>query len=82
MKYKLGAVNLSSSTDPEKMGNTVKAVILGGASIILLVAGYFGVPFTQGDVMVLATSAGTAVSSLGILYGLIQKVVVYLSKQY
>ena len=74
MEKRFGA--LSSSTDPEKLGNTVKGVILAVSTIIIIVAGKLGIPLTQGEVALLATQFGGAVSTLWIAFGLLQKIVV------
>ena len=67
---------LSSSTNPEQLGQTVKGIILGASTIILFVAGLLNIPFADADVVQLATQVGAAVSSLWILFGIGQKVVV------
>lgn len=79
MNKKFGA--LSSSTNPEQLGNTVRAVILGLSATIIALAGYFGVPLAEGQVAVFATQTGLAVSSLWFLYGIIQKIVVRFAKR-
>ena len=74
MNKKFGA--LSSSTNPEALGNTVRAVILGLSATIIAVAGYLNIPLAESQVAIFATQVGLAVSSLWFLYGIIQKVVV------
>ena len=67
---------LSSSANPEALGNTVKALILGWAAVVLFVAHAAGIPFTDNDVIQFATQAGMAVSSIWFLYGICQKVLI------
>ena len=66
---------LGSSTNPEQLSATVSGLILSAGAILILVLGYFGVPFTNSDVAELATQAGLTVGALWTLYGAIRKVV-------
>ena len=65
---------LSSSTDPEQIGNTVKGIVLGLSSLILIVA-------PETDVTTLASQIGLAASGLWVAYGLVMKIVVWAQKR-
>jgi hypothetical protein len=79
MAKRFGA--FSSSTNPEEVANTVKGIVLALASLIILVAGQFGVPLAESDVAVFAQNIGLAAGALWTLYGLGMKVVVHFTKQ-
>lgn len=69
----------SSSEDPEKLGSTIRAVILGvGVLIIFLVQQIFGITWTIDNVQELATSAGGLVSAIWLAYGLVKKTAIWL----
>ena len=80
-KYKLGRIDLSSSEDNQKLGDTIKGIILGFSALFLFLAQKFGVPFTQTDIVTLATALGSSVSALVIVFGLLKKVVVSLTRK-
>ncbi len=71
---KFGA--LTSSVDSNKLSTTVQGVILGASVLIIFVAQKFGINLGTADVSNLAVEAGSIISTIAILYGLIQKVVV------
>ena len=73
-RRKFGA--LSSSENPEALSATVKGAILSVASLILFAAKWLDVPFTETDVVNLATNAGMAAGSLWFLFGVLRKLVV------
>ncbi len=68
----------SSSENPDALADTVKGVILGLASVILLVSHWLGLNIGTAEITNFAIGAGTAASSLWIAYGLIKKGVVWL----
>lgn len=74
MAKRFGA--LSSSTDPNKIANTVSGIVLSLSALIIYIAGQFGVPIAEGDIGELATGLGATAGGLWTLYGLIMKVVV------
>lgn len=67
---------LSSSTDPQALGTTVKGGILAVSTIVVMVAKAFDLPLTETDMVTLATQLGAAVSALTISFGIVQKVFV------
>jgi len=71
---------LKSSQDPTKISTTVKGFVLGFSVLILAGMRMLGVPFTEAEVMTLATALGGAVSSIIILYGIVFKVIMSLKK--
>lgn len=80
MERKFGA--LSSSTDPEQLGNTVKGTILMFTGIILVVARYLNIPLTETEVVAAATQLGLMIGAVWMLYGLVMKAVVALQKKF
>ena len=66
----------SSSTDPEKLGNTVRSVILALSTTLLLLTSWFGFTLTDNQITEFAVQAGYGASSLWFFYGLLQKAVV------
>ena len=79
MERKYGS--LSSSENPENLAATVKALILGFSSLIILIGGMAGITIAQSDIVEVATQAGLAVSAIWFFYGLVRKIVVRFSRQ-
>ncbi len=65
-----------SSEDPQKIGDTVKGLIISFSTVIILVASHYSITLEQSQVVELATVLGGAVGALWTLYGLIKKVLV------
>lgn len=81
MEKKFGS--LSSSVDPNKLGMTASSIILAASTIIVFFGTQLGVELTTGDIEAIANASGTiatqigiAISSVGVIYGLIRKGVV------
>lgn len=74
MKRRFGA--FGSSTNPEALGETVKGAIIAASVAIIWGANLLGFDIINQQVTDFAVAAGTAVSSLWILFGLLQKVFV------
>ena len=72
---------LSSSEDPQKLADTVKGTILACSALLLVLAKAAGLPFTETEVVTLATQAGLAVSSLWFFYGLVKKLIILFVKK-
>lgn len=80
MNKRFGA--LSSSTDPDKLANTVRGGILVFSSIIVFVTtSIFGLEITADDVSELATAIGALAGAVWVVYGLVQKIVVRIAKR-
>lgn len=77
---KFGA--LSSSEDPSKLGDSVKALIMGSSVLIIFVAHLFGVNIVTAEITNFAIGAGTAASSLWLAYGLIKKFLIWIHTAY
>lgn len=78
---KFGA--FSSSVDPNSLGATVQAVILGLSGIITLIAAKYGIQLLPADIQalaaqaaVLSTQLAVGASALGVVFGLIRKLTV------
>lgn len=72
---------LSSSEDPQKLGDTVKSAILAMATLIIFVVHqYLHIDVSFDQITEVATEIGTIVSSLWFLYGLIKKLVIYIQE--
>lgn len=67
---------LSSSEDPQKLGDTVKGIILGAGVFLIAVARYYGFEITSLQITDLAIGAGSAVSAVWVAYGLVKKLVI------
>ncbi len=68
----------SSSENPEELGSTVKAFILGiGVIVIYLVQLVFHVQWTPENINQFATEAGTLVTATWMAYGLVKKAVIW-----
>ncbi len=79
MEKKFGA--LTSSQDPEQIANTVKGIVLTFSGVIIFLATqFFHVSLTSADVLVFATGLGTVAGAVWTVYGLILKLVVFVSK--
>jgi hypothetical protein len=78
MERKLGA--LGSSIDGSKLGKTVEGLIIG-LSVVIIWAGqsWLGVSIGGDAVTAFAIDAGTAVSVIVTLFGIIRKIVVKVS---
>ncbi len=79
---------LASSVDPEKLSLTVKGVLGGAATLILLLATSFGVSVSQGDLQTaidgigdLIVAIGGIVSTAAVVYGAVRKIVVAFKKR-
>lgn len=77
---------LSSSVDPEKLGTMVQGLILGASAIIIFLLSKLGIMLLPGDIQTLATNAASAatqiaavVSMIGVAFGAIRKVIVFLA---
>lgn len=68
---------LSSSEDPQKLGDTVKGIILGLGSVLILSLHFVGIDVGSAEVSQFAVNAGLAVSSIWTAYGLIKKAIVW-----
>ena len=69
----------SSSVNPNEIGKTVEGGILAVSTIIIFLAHQFGLNLVDTQVSELAVTIGSIVSTGFILFGLIRKVVVFLS---
>lgn len=61
---------LGSSVDPDKIGATVKGILIASAAVIIAVAGYFGVTIELNDVTTIANSLNNLIVALGGVYGI------------
>lgn len=78
MQKKYGA--LTSSQDPEQIANTVKGIVLTFSGVIIFFATQlFQLSLTSADVLVFATGLGTIAGAVWTVYGLIMKLVVWVS---
>ena len=66
----------SSSVDGNKLSKTVEGGILALSVVIIFVAQKFGIEIGTAQISDLAVTAGSIISTLVILFGLIRKVVV------
>lgn len=73
---------LSSSEDPQKLGDTVKGIIIGATVLIIYLAGLLGFEIGGEQIANAAVIIGGAVSSVWTLYGLIKKIVVAVSARF
>lgn len=80
MEKKFGS--LSSSTNPEQLGNTVKGTILMFTGLILVAARLINIPLTEGEIVEAATQVGLMVGALWTVYGLVMKGVVALQRKF
>jgi len=78
-KYKLGGISLSSSVDSDDLALSVKSVILGLSSIIIMLSSHYGYSVTEVQVQFAAGQFFLAISSIGFIFGLVRKVVVALT---
>ena len=81
-KYKLGGVNLSSSTDPTKLATSVSGLIISFSALIIYGASWLGFSLLETQVSMFATQVGLATGSTAFLYGIIRKAVVAISQKY
>ena len=65
--------SLASSVDSGQLSTTVQSIILGLSSIIILIAGNFGLQIVPEQIQMVAAQIGLAISSIGFLFGLIRK---------
>lgn len=80
MQKKFGSI--TSSQDPEQIAQTVKGIVLGLSSVIILVATqFFHVTLSANDVLSLATEAGTIAGVILTLYGLVMKLLAWKFRQ-
>ena len=69
---------LKSSTDPSVVSNTVRGLILGASSFIILGASLlFKIELSAGDITTLATEIGMVVGAMWTVYGGIMKLVMW-----
>ncbi len=80
-KYRLGGINLSSSTNPEELALSVKSVVLALSSLIIMGASYYGYSITDAQVQFAAGQIAMAISSIGFLFGMIRKILVVVSER-
>lgn len=78
MELKTWAV---SSQNPEQVSHTVRGIVLTCAPLIILVAQYLNVPFTESQVGNIAVGAGVAAGAVWTLYGLGMKVLMFFAKK-
>lgn len=85
MDKKFGA--FSSSTDPQRLGETVTGLVITLSAIVIFVFAQFGVTLFPADVEVLAMNVGNLVTvgaiaygSIRTLYGAFRKFVVHISQ--
>ena len=78
--------SLSSSVNPDQLGATVQAIILGLSGVITLLAARYGVQLLPADIQgfaaqaaVWSTQIAVGVSAVGAVFGLIRKAVVKFS---
>lgn len=65
---------LASSQDPTQVSNTVKGIVLGASSLIVLIGSQlFHIQLTADNVATLATEVGTLAGVIWFFYGLIFK---------
>lgn len=74
MNKRFGA--FSSSSDPDRLGDTVKGVIIALSTLIILVASWMGFEVGSEQVTNAAIIIGASISSVWTLYGLVKKIVV------
>lgn len=67
----------TSSVDPEKVGKLVTGVMLGAATVALLLARSLHIPLFEEQWSTIAITFGQAVTSLLVAYGIAQKVFVW-----
>jgi hypothetical protein len=79
---------LSSSMDPQKLGTTVQAVMLGASGLIVFLAAQMGIKLVPADMQalaansaILATQVSIAFSALGVVYGLARKLIVKIAER-
>ena len=72
---------LKSSQNPAQVSNTVRGSILAVAGIILLFSQYFGLPYTETDIVEFASQIGVSVGALWAIYGLVMKGVMKIGKE-
>lgn len=72
----------SSSENPDALADTVKGVILGASTLIILLAHLLGLNIGTAEITNFAIGAGSAASSLWIAYGLIKKGIVWILDTY
>mgnify|MGYP001572623228 CR=1 FL=1 len=81
MQKKLfGSIDISSSQDPTKIAATVSGLILTVSSLIIFGAmQFFGVTLVDAQISAFATQAGLAAGALWTLFGVIRKVMNWMS---
>ena len=79
-KKLFGSINVSSSSDPEKLAATVSGIIVSASSLIVFGAWKFlGITLVDAQVSAFATQVGLGTGAIWTLYGLIRKLVNRLS---
>ena len=74
---------LKSSQDPTKLSTTIKGGVMACSVLILAGMRMIGVPFTEADVVMVATQLGGVISGIVILYGIVWKAIMHFTeKQY
>jgi len=66
---------LLSSVDPSKLSATVTGLIISLASVVILIAGHFGITLTTEAVTAYAAHIGEAIGSIVFIFGLLRKIV-------
>lgn len=67
---------LGSSEDATKLGDTVKGIIILLSTVLIALAGHYGIDIVQAEIVEFATVMGGAIGALWTAYGLIKKVLV------
>lgn len=70
---------VASSEDPTKIADTIKGVILAGATTIILVAQLLGFNIVSEQVTDFATQISYAIAGVWTAYGLVKKLIIYLN---
>ena len=67
-----------SSVDPEQLANTIRGLVLTGASIITFLGmQFFNITLSANDIANLATNLGIAAGAIWTVYGIILKGVMW-----
>lgn len=76
---KFGA--FSSSEDPQKLGDTIKALIIAASVGIIFIGHALGFEIGTESITQFAMAAGTAVSSVWFIFGVLKKIIVAVTKR-
>ena len=72
---------LESSQDPKKISVTIKGSVMACSVLILAGMRMIGVPFTEADVVMVATQLGGVISGIVILYGIVWKAIMHFTEK-